>query len=1141
MPQPSNPPRLDPERPFVGRDSELEVLLAAFAAAGHGGGSVVTLDGAAGMGKTRLADELANHARNNATVCWSRAWEDDGAPPYWPWIQLIRAVAATLDPATLPLRMGVGAPVLAHLVPELRRDSLRRPAPLRPAQARFRLFDSIVSFVRAVAAERPLLLILEDIHAYDEPSLLALEFLGQEITRDRILVVATHRPATVKRAALSHAITHLGRIPSCRHITLQGLEVDAVARLIELTTGERPAAALVARIHQVTQGNPFFIHEMIPLLAGMTPPFDSPAPHTVPESIYEAVDRRLAVLSDRCRHLLGIATVVGGEFTHALLARVACRSSGSAALSAAALRRLVDEALAAGVLTDDDSSPDRYRFSHVLLRDRLYGKLAPSERARHHRRVGAAFETLHRHDLTPCLAQLAHHFYHGAVSGYAPKAIDYSIRAAQHANVQLAYEDAVLHYQRASHALELWDPSDGPRRCDLLLALGEAQTRAGESEATRAHTFARAAALAQGLADGERLARAALGITARRLDRPVDPALATLVTRALTALPPGDGSLRVRLLSERAIAQASTDTNDAAMRSVQDAVEMARRLADPATIAHALNANLALLWGPEDPPRRLALATEIVSLAEEARDREMMMMARAWRIGDLLALGDVAAVRREIATYGELAKEMRQPFFQWWHTTQQVTLAHLAGQLADAHRLALAALQLGQRACPRDAEQVFAGEQFHLLRDQQRMDELETSVRAIVERFPFLPACRCALALLYAEQGRTDCARRELDQILSDGLERVPRDTNWLLSIAMLGDVVTVLGDERAASSLYEALRSYDNLVIVSGPGTICFGAAARVLGQLAALLGYWDAAMHHFEQALAISQRIAAPVWLARTQLAYATALATRRCPDDAARTRQLLDEARAASSTFEIPAIATKVAPLVDASPPLATAQARGSYPDSAPAASTLQTVSPSSCVLRKEGDYWLIAAADVSFRLKHSIGLSYLATLLSRPGREMLAADLLMARNQCPTRHRMPSRDIGLTARTCLTDGDGGAVLDAAARLAYGRRIAELREVIAEAEAFNDLGRSQAAAAEIDAISEQLAAAVGLGGRSRRLGSTIERARLSVTRAIHLVIRRITLHDAALGRYLATTVKTGTYCSYTPDPRIPLVWQL
>lgn len=258
-------------RAFVGREQELRQLQAACDVALSGEGALLIVAGEPGIGKTRLAQELARYAtRRRAQVLWGRCAQDAGAPPYWPWVQIIRAYAGGRDSERLRMEMGAGAADIAEIVSEVRaRLPDLAPSPkLEPEQARFRLFDSITLFLKHASRAQPLVLILEDLHWADRPSLLLLEFLARELAGSRLLVLMTFRDLEVARQdPLSLSLGELNRERMLERVPLRGLSREDVAQFIELAIGAPSPAGLAEAVYTRTEGNPLFVTEVVRLLA----------------------------------------------------------------------------------------------------------------------------------------------------------------------------------------------------------------------------------------------------------------------------------------------------------------------------------------------------------------------------------------------------------------------------------------------------------------------------------------------------------------------------------------------------------------------------------------------------------------------------------------------------------------------------------------------------------------------------------------------------------------------------------------------------------------------------------------------------------------------------------------------------------
>jgi len=1104
-----------PRRVFVGRDDELSELRAGFVDAAAGNGRLFMIVGEPGIGKTRLALELAAQEARAARVLWGRCWEGGGAPAYWPWVQIIRAYVRHCDADSLQAQMGTGAAYLAHLVPELHErfgasSETPRTLALESEHARFQLFDAVTSFLRVAAAQRPLVLILDDAHAADQPSLLLLHFVARELRDLRVLMVVTYREVEVRHTAWRAAL--LGQVArESRRIVLRGLNVAAVAQFMTQSARQPPPAALVDAVYAATDGNPFFVDEVVRLLAAERH-LQEPAPGVVwrgaalgesllaslrvPDAVRAAIHRRLAPLGAEVRQVLDVASVMGREFEQLPLLHVC-------ALPLESLLGVLAEIVAVGIAIEVPGARGRYAFAHALIRETLYDDLPPLRRVQLHHQIGAALELTYAADLEPHLPTLAHHFMCAAVGGDATTAVDYAARAGKRALSLLAYEDAAAWFERAVHALDTVG-ADPALRCPLLLRLGEALQKAGEGAKARA-TFEEAARVARVLGAAELLARAAVGVAGARGETGrVDAPLVDLLEEALRVLPNTDSTLRTAVLSYLAVAlYFSTDDQRRALLS-QEAVEMARRVGDAAALAMALLTRHFALWGPGRVEERLRLANELVELGRRAAEPEIVLNGYSWSIVDRLEMGDLSGARADTETYAQLVEQLRLPRDRWHATLLRAMFALAEGRFAEGEQVAQAAFKDGQRADVQNAVQFFGVQTFLLQRERGLLAALEGGVRSFVEQYPALPIWRCGLAFLYAELGRTREMQREFDRLAAHDFADLPHDTNWLPSVALLAEVCSVIGDTHRARTLYELLLPHATRNVVIAIGVICYGSAA------------------HFERAIAINTQMGARPWAAYAQLGLARMLVAADSgahgqPENRAYVQSLLHEVAATADALGMSSLAAK-----------AVAVRATASPAAAPSITAAAGVESCQGEFHREGDYWSIAFEGIVFRLKDAKGLRCIAQLLQYPARHFHAIEL---------DEDEPATDRKRAARS----GDAGEMLDRQARAAYRQRLAELRDELQEAHSFTDLGRIARAQQEIDTIAEELAAAVGLGGRNRRAASSAERARVNVTRAISATLHRIAANDEALARYLAATIKTGIFCSYTPDPRTPVSWNL
>jgi hypothetical protein len=369
-------------------------------------------------------------------------------------------------------------------------------------------------------------------------------------------------------------------------------------------------------------------------------------------------------------------------------------------------------------------------------------------------------------------------------------------------------------------------------------------------------------------------------------------------------------------------------------------------------------------------------------------------------------------------------------------------------------------------------------------------------------------------------------ARAIVADLARDDFHALHRDNEWLLGASLTAEACALVDDATSGAVLYGQLLPYAGRhAIGHAEGSV--GAVDRYLGLLAVLAGNLDQAVAHLEAAVQMNAQMGARPWTAVSQHDLAVALRLRAAGGDAAAAVALNAAARATARELGM-ALADRIAGAGEATAE-ASAEASAEAPARASAGSAAAT-------FRQHGDIWTIRFGGDAFSLRDARGLHHLARLLAAPGREIHALDLATAGDG-----GVPRGSAGSEALDSDPMAAHGPILDATARAAYRERIQDLQADIAEAEAWNDPERAARAEAELDALTQQLASAVGLGGRDRPAGSAGERARISVTRAIRSAIARIAVHSPSLGAHLEATIRTGTYCSYTPDPRAPIVWDV
>jgi eukaryotic-like serine/threonine-protein kinase len=869
---------------FVGREPELESLREAVDRSLAGRGSLQLLVGEPGIGKTRAAEELATYARvSGARVYWGRCREDEGAPAYWPWVQAIRSYARDADPVALAWQLGGGAAEVARLIPEVAEKLDVEPGEGADSEeARFRLFDSVTSLLLAAARDRPIVIVLDDLHWADEPSLLLLRFAARELASSGLLILGTYRDVELGRHhPLARMLGEMSGIEGSGRIPLRGLSIAAVERYIEMTAGAPSPPGLAEAVQEQTDGNPFFVGEVVRLLAseGTLTAGGSAADLEIPQGVREVVGRRLDRLSEETNVALRVAAVIGRDFDEDLVWRVA-------QLQPQQLMKAAQEAIAERLVTD--LGDRRYSFAHALVRDTLYEELSPPKRSALHERAGLAIEEICGGNVEERLGELAHHFLEAAPRGDLTKAIDYAQRAGEQDMEQLAYEDAVDVYGRALEVLELMDEPDEALRCSLLLSLGGAEAKSARVADAR-DAFERAAESARRLDDADSLVGASIGIAMMSDAGRLDEKLLALLDEALDRIGPERTARRAALLSAKSAEMYWVD-NDLAesTKLVDEALEIAREVDAPASLLAALQRRIFIPSGPNAPQERLRLADEMLEIGEATGNREAVLRGHGYRLWQFLELADVESVDRELSLYARLADELRMPEHSWLTIALRGMRALLDGDVDGAERLANEARQAGRRAEQPVAEQFYGIQMVQIRSLQGRAGELLPAVRELAEQFPGIPAWRGGVITLAARSGDFELSRRELERFAGDDFSAIPRDVNWAAAMGLLGEAIALNGDVDRAERAYDELLPYEGLVIVVARAVGCNGPVDRVLGMLAETMGRLDDAERHFGNAVEIATRMGDRPGMALSGLALSELLLAR----DESNDRELAQE---------------------------------------------------------------------------------------------------------------------------------------------------------------------------------------------------------------------------------------------------------
>ena len=865
------------DRGFVGRAAQLEALAQAWASAAAGERQVVVVTGEPGIGKTRLVREaaLAMHDQG-ATVLFGRCDADLGVP-YQPFMEAIAHYVTTSGDDGLATGTWEGCVELARIVPELARrvQDLPRSSGADPETDRYRLFQAVVALVARASEARPVVLVLEDLHWATKPTVLLFRHLATSVVPGAFLLIATYRHTDVSPTdSLNEALADLGREHGVRRLFLEGMDQGEVVSLIELSSdriaGDRAGDTLALGLWRDTNGNPFFVTEILRHLAEsavQAPGNGRPAPwadidaSVVPDTVRDVIRRRLRRLSEGVNRALTVAAVIGQDFDLSVASR-------ANKLADEELLDLLEEAGHAAFVTEVPDSPGRFCFAHALIRHTLYDGLGLARRAQIHRQVAEALESQKAQSGVTAQA-LAHHWLSAGTSGDSAKAVHYARQAGERALAELAYEEATVHFERALSSLDpdSDDPADQRLRCDLLLALASAQGRSADQR-YRATVHA-AAAVARELGDGERLARAAFASARANASFKAvgqsDGQLVALYDEALRALGPGDSVLRARLQSLMAVELVWTRERETRHRLCREATEMARRLGDPAGLAHVLAASVTAIWDPTTLDDRVAMLDELSQVASDLDNTELTVRACLLRAACDYESADVAGAQEKLANAAQLARDLRQPFWTWLIKTVQAAQLMLEGS-PEAEPAMFAAYELGERCGQPDAAMALAVALYDTWWAQGRLSEALGFLEAHVESMPAVPTYRAGLAHTYCELGRMDEAREQFEVLAETGFD-LPRDAAWSTGMTLLAETCATLGDADRARTIYELVLPFPDRLAVAIVGQWCGGSMARSLGLLATTMGAWDDAEGHFRHAIDVNARIGARPFLVRTK----------------------------------------------------------------------------------------------------------------------------------------------------------------------------------------------------------------------------------------------------------------------------------
>jgi tetratricopeptide (TPR) repeat protein len=806
---------MSPAGRLIGRESALAAAGSVLGDALSGSGQFLMISGEAGIGKTAMLAALIDQAGPVPLVLRGFCWEGDGAPPYWPWSQVLRATGLT------PAELGEAAWLLPPAP-----GTAEPMSAAAAADAQFRLFGAVSRCLSELAARRPVLVVLDDLHWADEPSLRLLLFLSRALAGEAVLLLGAYRDTEASRELDELAGT-------AQQLVLHGLapaEVEAMAGdLAEAMAVPGPSSQVISELWQRSGGNPFLVRELTRLVVAQGSWHE---PTQLPAGVTETLRRRLARLSTECVRLLERAAVAGRDIDLTLLTPGTATADGAAADEAAAAG-LLDEARRAGVIAGA-SEP---RFTHDLYRETILDGLAPEARAAINLSVGRALQAR-----SGPAARVAAHLLAAGPQARSD-ALSYSLLAAREATARLGHEDACAHYLRA---LQLAEAAQGPvgERTEILRELGASHARAGQP------------------------GRARLGVqTLGHRSGAQNAELLGLLREASQRLDATHGPQGLRSQVQAALARVIRHGSDSrpgpeAAENARRAVQLASAADDASALATAKLAMHDVMWIPGTAAVRLPVIAEMLDAAEACGDDDLVAEAHLLRAAALLELGDPAG-RDELHTYIALAGRLGHARGRWGALTRKATLAQLAGRAEEAARLGEQALELGLAIGEQDAVGCFCTSRWAMVAlgvpepEEQYMDANDP----LWPMFPLFKAWPPAVHGQVAEAAAALGDFSVLDVSMWTGLE----------GIAAAAVVFAAAGSDAQRTWAYQQLRPYAGTHVVIGGCASYHAAVDHHLGALAAALGDTAAAGAHFRAALALHERLGAAGWARLSEQALA------------------------------------------------------------------------------------------------------------------------------------------------------------------------------------------------------------------------------------------------------------------------------
>jgi DNA-binding winged helix-turn-helix (wHTH) protein/tetratricopeptide (TPR) repeat protein len=881
---------------FIGRAHELELLKSLSARAAAGAAQIVLLEGEAGIGKTTLARRFSDIASASGfAVVRGQSDSDCRAPSYWIWIQVLRELSLRPEMAAVRRRAPRSVRTVERL---LRGEAIDGDAVVAAHDRRLWVFDDVADVVRLFASACPLLIILEDVQAANEDSLLLLRFLCRHLEASRAMLLGTlRRAAQQDEPTLTATLTELRRVPYLTELTIDGLSEDDIAALI----GPRVSTRLVREFQHRTGGNPLYLKEILRHAASRFDPDwiardDAAAVlrrALAPPGVRDLVAHRVGQLDPHVRALFDAAAVLGERFQVPDVAHLVGRNGAGVADGI--------ETLSAQGFFQATSDPLAIQFTHPIVREAALALLSPQRLQHLHDKAARRLERADASERARRLSQLAHHAFAALPFGSIARAVRHGQAAAAQAASRFAYEDAAQLYRQT---LTVAAQQPAVDRAELLVALGEVASRTADQ------TAARAAAI-----DGFRLAQrrkrpdlcaraaCALGPTLLPLQPgTVDEQRVELLEEALRLIPPRDKTQRVRVYSELAVALYWSSDSTRCTAAAETAVELARKLGQSASLAHALYARCIAQWRPSAGRPDAAVVREAIRVADRAGEGDLAM-AGALRLGHVLAeAGDIDGLDRLTTNLEQRAARLGYPQARIWPLIFQASRLTRMRQLGAAEE-AIDRVRAVALESQEPAVEPYCAFLLGLLRlEQGTFEGLVEVFDRLATWVPDLPV-DAPLPMVLAGVGEIEKALRTYQQLVARRPWETSDHMGTIASLNMLAACASRFEDAETAGAIYPILAPHvGQYAVIAGVAGL-LSPVAHTVGELCGTIGRYDDAVAYLERALTECRKAELQSNAVRTQLAWGRVLARRNASGDQRQARALGREAQRRAEALDMP----------------------------------------------------------------------------------------------------------------------------------------------------------------------------------------------------------------------------------------------